>query len=136
MVSKSSEMKKNPAKVLVVEDDPLNLKLLQLMLERLGVEMIAARDGEEALDLLGGATAEVMLLDIALGPGMSGVTLMETLRNRKEFNKTPIVAVTAYNYSELREYINDEGFSEYMGKPISFKQLKDVLEKLNLLSPS
>ncbi len=136
MVSKSSEMKKNPAKVLVVEDDPLNLKLLQLMLERLGVEMIAARDGEEALDLLGGATAEVMLLDIALGPGMSGVTLMETLRNRKEYNNTPIVAVTAYNYSELREYINDEGFNEYMGKPISFKQLKDVLEKLNLLSPS
>jgi CheY-like chemotaxis protein len=129
-------MKKNPAKVLVVEDDPLNLKLLQLMLERLGVEMIAARDGEEALDLLGGATAEVMLLDIALGPGMSGVTLMETLRNRKEYNNTPIVAVTAYNYSELREYINDEGFNEYMGKPISFKQLKDVLEKLNLLSPS
>jgi len=136
MVSKSSEMKKNPAKVLVVEDDPLNLKLLQLMLERLGVEMIAARDGEEALDLLGGATAEVMLLDIALGPGMSGVTLMETLRNRKEYNNTPIVAVTAYNYSELREYINDEGFNEYMGKPISFKQLKDVLEKLNLLSPA
>ncbi|NOZ75854.1 MAG: response regulator [FCB group bacterium] len=129
------EKKKSPAKVLVVEDDPLNLKLLQLMLDKLGVEMMAARDGEEALEMLGDSPAEVMLLDIALGPGMSGVTLMEKLRHKERYTKTPIIAVTAYNYSELRNYINDDGFNEYMGKPISFKQLKDVFEKLNLVSP-
>ncbi|RMF06608.1 MAG: response regulator [Candidatus Neomarinimicrobiota bacterium] len=127
---------KQPVKVLVVEDDPLNLKLLQLMLDKLGVNMIAARDAEEALELLGTDQAEVMLLDIALGPGMSGITLMEELRGKDEFKKTPIIAVTAYNYSELRDYVNDQGFNEYMGKPISFKQLKDMFEKLNLVSPS
>ncbi|MFQ6614012.1 MAG: response regulator [Fidelibacterota bacterium] len=124
----------NPTKVLVVEDDPLNLKLLQLMLDKLGVDMMAARDGEEALEMLGESPAEVMLLDIALGPGMSGVTLMEKLRNKKEYTKTPIIAVTAYNYSELRNYINKEGFNEYMGKPISYNQLKNVFEKLDLVS--
>jgi len=125
------EVQTHKLKILVVEDDPLNLKLMELMLGKLNIEMLAARDAEEALDLLKKVKADLMLFDIALGPGMSGVNLMQKVREREEYIEIPIIAVTAYTYSEIEEFVNDHGFNQYMGKPISFQQLKDTIEQID-----
>lgn len=114
--------------MLVVEDQPPARKFLLFLLKRLNIRTIVAETGEKALDILENRPVDCILMDISLGSGMSGVSLMKTLRQKKLFQKTPMIAVTTY---EKKNLVNGKvkSFTDYLQKPYLFQDLKNVLEK-------
>jgi len=114
--------------VLVVEDDFASRQYLLLLLRKLNYLSIAAETGEEALELMKEKDADILLLDIALGPGISGLELGAILKKEARFAKVPMVAVTAFSKDKLANF-DEAGFSDYMAKPYTFVQLKQLLEK-------
>jgi CheY-like chemotaxis protein len=114
--------------VLVVEDDFASRQYLLLLLRKLEYASIAAETGEEALELMKENSADIFLLDIALGPGISGLELGAKLHEEARFNQVPMVAVTAFSKDKL-ETLDEAGFSDYMAKPYTIDQLKELLEK-------
>ncbi|NQV48928.1 MAG: response regulator [Candidatus Marinimicrobia bacterium] len=114
--------------VLVVEDDFASRQYLLLLLKKLEYQSHSAETGEQALELMKENDADIMLLDIALGPGITGLELGETLRQDKRFQNVPMVAVTAFSKDKLDNLL-EAGFSDYMAKPYTIGQLKDMLDK-------
>lgn len=114
--------------VLVVEDDFASRQYLLLLLRKLEYVSIAAETGEEALELMKENSADIFLLDIALGPGISGLELGAKLKKEGRFVAVPMVAVTAFTKDKL-ETFDEAGFSDYMPKPYTLDQLKNLLEK-------
>lgn len=115
-------------KVLVVEDDFASRQYLLLLLKKLNYTAVAAETGEEALLLMQTETADIFLLDIALGPGISGLELGAKLHQDDRFNRIPMVAVTAFTKDKLENF-EESGFSGYLAKPYTITQLKELLEK-------
>jgi CheY-like chemotaxis protein len=114
--------------ILVVEDDFASRQYLLLLLKKLHFDSVAAETGEQALEIMKDRTVDMMLLDIALGPGISGLELGAQLKQKREFSKTPMVAVTAFTKDKLSS-LEESGFSDYMSKPYTIDQLKEMLEK-------
>lgn len=114
--------------ILIVEDDFASRQYLLLLLKKLGYESYAAETGEMALELMKDKMADMMLLDIALGPGISGLELGASFKKEDRFAETPMVAVTAFAKDKL-ETLEASGFSDYMSKPYTIVQLKEMLEK-------
>lgn len=113
---------------LVVEDDFASRQYLLLLLKKLEIGAVAAETGEDALDAIKGKDVDIMLLDIALGPGISGLELGEELKKEDRFTETPMVAVTAFSKDKL-ENLEKIGFSGYLPKPYTIDQLKSILDK-------
>ena len=105
--------------ILVVDDNPINLKLLETILGNLDLSVSSARDGFEAIILCKKKHFDLILMDVQM-PGMDG---METTRNIKKLhnnnNKTPIIAVTAHALAEEKKKIMDSGMDDYLIKPLS-----------------
>ena len=124
--------KKNPEErmklALVVEDDFASRQYLLLLLKKLKMNALAAETGEDALELMKGKDVVIMLLDIALGPGISGLELGEQFKQKKRFAETPMVAVTAFSKDKL-DNLYEMGFSEYLPKPYTIDELKSLLDK-------
>ena len=114
--------------VLVVEDDFASRQYLLLLLRKLEYVSIAAETGEEALELMKDKSADIFLLDIALGAGISGLELGAKLKKEDRFEGVPMVAVTAFTKDKL-ETFDEAGFADYMAKPYTVVQLKELLEK-------
>ncbi len=114
--------------VLVVEDDFASRQYLLLLLKKLEYQSHAAETGEQALELMKDRTADIMLLDIALGPGISGLELGAALKEESRFKEIPMVAVTAFSKDKL-DTLEEAGFSDYISKPYTIVQLKQMLEK-------
>ncbi len=114
--------------VLVVEDDFASRQYLLLLLKKLQYNAHSAETGEQALELMKENNADIMLLDIALGPGITGLELGETLKKDQRFVAIPMVAVTAFSKDKL-ETLHEAGFTDYMAKPYTIGQLRDMLEK-------
>ena len=114
--------------VLVVEDDFASRQYLLLLVRKLEYIPISAETGEEAIELMKDNRADIFLLDIALGPGISGIELGAVLKKEERFSTVPMVAVTAFTRDKL-DTLDDAGFSDYMAKPYTIVQLKQLLEK-------
>jgi len=114
--------------ILVVEDDFASRQYLLLLLKKLKFDSVAAETGEQALELMKDKKVDMMLLDIALGPGISGLELGAKLKQRTRFSTTPMVAVTAFTKDKLQT-LESSGFADYMSKPYTIHQLKEMLEK-------
>ncbi len=121
-------MSEEPKSILVVEDDFASRQYLLLLLRKLEYRSHAAETGEQALELMKDRLVDLMLLDIALGPGISGLELGETFKKEDRFQETPMVAVTAFSKDKL-ETLFEVGFSDYLSKPYTIGQLKEILEK-------
>lgn len=109
-----------------MEDDPSSRKFLTFILSSLNIEFIEAMSGERALRLMENEEVDGMLLDIALGAGISGVTLMEKFRSMERFKDLPIIAVTAFEDLVVGKF-GERGFSGILRKPYTYDQLKDIL---------
>ena len=105
-------------RILVVEDNPLNLKLVRDMLTVSGFEVVAATSGEEGVTLAATCDPDLVLMDIQL-PGIDGYEALRQLRQNSRLDGVPVVAVTAFAMREDRERAAREGFDGYIGKPIS-----------------
>ncbi len=87
-------MMKNKPVILVVDDQPQNIELLEGFLVRQGYEIIQAESGEEALEKLSGNQVDLVLLDVKM-PGMSGFEVLTKLRADKKTERIPVVMITA-----------------------------------------
>ncbi|MFQ6678788.1 MAG: response regulator [Fidelibacterota bacterium] len=116
-------------KFLIVEDNPHNTVYAQFLLKKLKYENIAATSGEEALDLLQTEKVDCMLVDINLGMGMSGVEFLKNILQDNHARNVPMIAVTAYCTTGDKEKFLKEGFDDFLAKPYTFKELKQVLNR-------
>ncbi|MCF7823625.1 MAG: response regulator [Candidatus Marinimicrobia bacterium] len=114
--------------VLVVEDDFASKQYLLLLLKKLDYQVHSADSGEQALTLMKDKEVDLMLLDIALGPGISGIELGIILKKEKRLSKTPMIAVSAFSKDKFRK-LKTAGFADYLAKPFTMNQLKTLLEQ-------
>ena len=115
--------------VLVVEDDPFNLRLLIALLERLDCRVVAATDGHEALELLEEASYDLILMDIQL-PGHSGDAITRRVRMSSVSGcnaHVPIIALTAYPFSGHRERFLSIGMNDCLIKPLDIVHLTELV---------
>ncbi len=116
------------AKVLVVDDNRMNLLVAKKLLELTGVKITEALSGVQALELLEKETYDLILLDHMM-PGIDGIETLKRLRVMENGTgrKTPVIALTANAFSGVREMYLSEGFDDYLSKPINGKQLEEML---------
>jgi len=107
----------NTKRVLLVEDNEKNLKLLRDLLEVKGYLVVAAMSAEEGLPLAQADPPNLIVMDIGL-PGMDGIAALQVLRADARTRSIPVIAVTASVMQPERETIMKAGFDGYMSKPI------------------
>lgn len=123
--------RETPLRVLLVEDNVVNQRLVQRILEKYGHQVRCARTGVEAIDMARTNQFDVMLLDILL-PGMDGVQVAETLRaeERSRGGRLPIIAMTAHAWEELEERCLQAGMDSFLPKPVDAGRLLAVLRSV------
>jgi HAMP domain-containing protein/CheY-like chemotaxis protein/signal transduction histidine kinase len=113
--------------VLVVDDDARNIFALSSVLERHGMNVLTATTGREAIDLISSTPdLAIVLMDIMM-PEMDGYETIEQIRQKGEFRRLPIVALTAKAMKGDREKCLEAGASDYLAKPVNTEQLLTVL---------
>jgi two-component system cell cycle response regulator DivK len=115
-------------KVLIIEDNEQNLYLVTFLLESKGFEVIPARDGYSAIDLIKTVNPDVVLLDIQL-PGMDGFEVLSVIRDLPQFAQIPIIAVTSHAMAGDRERMLKAGCTDYIEKPIDPDSFVNQIEK-------
>src|SRR6267154_184412 len=105
-------------RILVVEDNKLDMRLLKDILEGSGYETLRAADGLEAVDLAVASLPDLILMDIQL-PEISGLEVTRRLRGDERSRRIPIVAVTAFAMGWHEREALDSGCDAYVSKPIS-----------------
>ncbi|MCR5626351.1 MAG: response regulator [Lachnospiraceae bacterium] len=117
------------AVILVVDDNNLNLEVVKGLLKTTGIQIDTAHSGSECLDKITLKHYDVILLDHMM-PEMDGMETLERIRNHKHLcNDTPVIALTANAISGMREKYIEAGFSDYLSKPVTGKDLETVLNK-------
>lgn len=115
-------------RLLLVEDNPVNIQLMCRRLERQGYEVTVAADGETAIALAQGQPPDLVLMDISL-PGLDGWQVTQTLRKMDKTATVPIIALTAHTSAEDRQHCLDSGCNDYELKPVNFDQLLKKVER-------
>jgi two-component system cell cycle response regulator DivK len=116
-------------RVLVVEDNPLNLKLVRDVLEYAGYEVVDAGSGEEALEVAARVRPDAVLMDLQL-PGIGGAEALQRLRAGILAPEVPVAAVTALAMPQDRAAAEDAGFDGWIEKPISVRALPSQVADL------
>lgn len=106
----------NPTRIVVVDDDPISIRLLGRMLHPLGDVQIA-NDGEEALSLMRASPPELVLMDAEL-PGISGVGLCQTMKTEPRLAEVPVIFVTSHSEPEFEVACFEAGAVDYVQKPV------------------
>lgn len=110
-------------RVLVVDDNAINLRVARTFLEQYGMEITEASDGNDALDVLSHQPVDVVLMDIHM-PGLDGAEAFRRLRMSSSINRiVPVIALTADSMHGDRERFLDMGFDGYVSKPIDERTL-------------
>jgi PAS domain S-box-containing protein len=126
----SSSNKKFKGKILIAEDNLNNQKLIQILLNKLGLESTIVSNGEEALFEYKKEKYDLILMDINM-PVMDGLSATKEIREfEKELNyNIPIIALTANSIAGDKEKYLSQGMDDYLSKPIEFNILVAILEK-------
>ena len=118
-------------KILIVDDNKLNIKVAKRALQDFNFEIDEAEDGSICLDKVNsGKVYDLILMDIMM-PNMSGETALKKLKENKDFN-TPVIALTADAVAGAKEKYVSEGFADYIAKPFSRDQIKEKLDSVFL----
>ena len=118
-------------KILIVDDNKLNIKVAKRALQDFNFEIDEAEDGTICLDKVSsGKVYDLILMDIMM-PNMSGETALKKLKENKDFN-TPVIALTADAVAGAKEKYVSEGFIDYIAKPFSRDQIKEKLDNIFL----
>jgi two-component system cell cycle response regulator DivK len=116
-------------KILIVEDNELNLKLFCDLLRAHGFEVEPVRDGREALERAREFEPELVVMDIQM-PHISGLELIEQMKQEEALAPVPVLAVTAYAAKGDEERIRDAGAEGYVSKPISVMKFVEAVRAL------
>ena len=115
-------------RILVVEDNAANLKLVVLMLEGKGYEVLQAEDAETGLRIAREEAPQLILMDMHL-PGMDGLAATRLLKGDPATREIKVVALTALAMSGDRERIEAAGCDGYLSKPFHYQQLLETVER-------
>ena len=118
----------NGHRILVVEDNELNLKLVRDVLSYAGYEVVEARTGEQGVELAAECRPDLVLMDLQL-PGIDGIEALRQLRASPQSKGLPVVAVTAYAMKEDRERAVRAGFDGYLEKPYGIHELPRQVQR-------
>ena len=121
------EVKFEHKKILIVDDNELNIKVAKRALKDFNFEIDEVLDGQSCIDkITSGNKYDLILMDIMM-PNMSGETTLKKLKEIDEFD-TPVIALTADAMAGAQEKYINEGFVDYIAKPFSREQIKEKLE--------
>ena len=115
--------------ILIVEDNPVHARLLEMTLGAEGYSLLRATDGEQALDIATRERPDLVLMDLNL-PGMTGFEVTKKLRKLPGLSQTPIIALTAYAMRGDREKAIEAGCDGYISKPIDTRQLPAIVAEM------
>lgn len=115
-------------KILIVEDNELNMKLFCDLLEAHGFDTIQTKDGMAALDLARDHKPDLILMDIQL-PEVSGLEVTKWIKEDEDLKAIPIVAVTAFAMKGDEEKIREGGCEAYISKPIAVAQFLETVKQ-------
>lgn len=116
-------------RILIVEDNPLNMKLFSAMIASQGYEVLQATDGHLGLDMAHKQRPDLIIMDVQL-PGLSGLQVTENLKGNDDTRNIPIIATTAFALRGDQEKILASGCDGYMAKPIAIAEFLDLIEEL------
>ena len=114
--------------VLIVEDNELNMKLFNDLLEAHGYGTVGTRNGVEAMDLARRHRPDLILMDIQL-PEVSGLDVTRALKADPELKAIPVIAVTAFAMKGDEERIREGGCEAYLSKPISVSKFLETVRQ-------
>jgi two-component system cell cycle response regulator DivK len=109
------------SRILVVEDNPANMKLATFLLESAGHEVLPATDAETGVALAKTSQPNLILMDIQL-PGMDGLQAIGLLKNDPATSAIPVIALTALAMKGDEERIRAAGCEGYIAKPLAYKE--------------
>jgi len=115
-------------KVLIVEDNELNMKLFEDLLGAHGYDTIKTKDGGQVLDIARAQKPDLIIMDIQL-PEVSGLEVTQWLKSDHELRRIPVIAVTAFAMKGDEEKIRQGGCEDYVSKPISIVDFMQVVQK-------
>jgi two-component system, cell cycle response regulator DivK len=113
--------------VLIVEDNPANLKLIRVLLAEKGYTVRTATDAEEAISVLATFQPRLILMDIQL-PGMNGLELTQRLKSEPATRDVVIIALTAYAMEDVEEKALSAGCAGFIPKPVDILALLKIVE--------
>ena len=117
------------ARILVIEDNPANMKLAVFLLEQAGHEVIQTSDAEEGIRLAHERLPRLILMDIQL-PGMDGLVATRQLKENPATHDIKVVALTAFAMTGDSEKIRAAGCDGYVAKPIRYKEFLKVVSEM------
>lgn len=114
--------------ILIVEDEPKNLKLVKDLMVIFEYNTMEARTGAEAIKILENnyKTIDLVLMDIQM-PVMDGLTAVQILKENEQIKDIPIIALTALAMKDDKEKFINAGFDDYIKKPIDIREFKKVV---------
>ncbi len=115
-------------KVLIVEDNELNMKLFNDLLTAHGYDTLQTKDGNQALELARRHRPDLILMDIQL-PQISGLEVTRLLKKDKDLQLIPVIAITAFAMKGDRERIRGGGCEDYIAKPISIAGFLQTVQR-------
>ena len=113
---------------MIVEDNELNMKLFNDIIEGIGYKTVQIRDGMQALDAARKHRPDLILMDIQL-PEVSGLDVTKWLKNEEDLRPIPVIAVTAFAMKGDEERIRQGGCEGYMSKPISVPKFIETIQR-------
>jgi two-component system, cell cycle response regulator DivK len=116
------------ATILVIEDNPANMKLVSLLLRNVGYVVLAAADAEAGVALARTALPDLILMDMQL-PGMDGLAATALLKGNPATAAIPVIALTALAMKEDREKTVAAGCDAYIAKPLRYKEMYAVIDR-------
>ena len=127
VIGENNEVDYSTKRVLVVDDNPLNIKVATRALSNLNMQIDSVTSGQACIDKINaGEVYDIILMDIMM-PGMSGETTLAHLKTNPNFN-LPVIALTADAVSGAREKYLSAGFNDYIAKPFNRDQIKEKLD--------
>lgn len=120
-------------KIMIVEDNVVNQKVMQRLVKVFGHDSMVVEDGFKAIDLVKSYKPDLILMDIQL-VGISGIDITREIKNDAQLKTIPVVAVTASATAEDREKIvRESSCDDYLAKPFSPKELSDKISQFFLV---
>lgn len=127
MTPTNTSLKQN---ILIVEDDNISLFVLKKMLEG-DFSIYSASNSEEALQKIDEAPIDLVLMDINLGEdSLDGIKLMKAIRQHADYRQLPIFAITSYALAEDQANFLDEGFDDFLPKPVKKNNLFRAIDQV------
>lgn len=120
---------KTPKKILIVDDQPQNVTLIERIVASPGTEILKAFNGNEAVNIVKTSLPDIVLLDVNM-PDMDGYEVCRRIKSCKETNCIPVIMISALNDEAVRNKSLDAGARHFLSKPFDPAELSEKVRKI------